>query len=96
MTGHAPRPLKILLVWEVDLPDVTGTEDAAQQVATLANKLVRVRERDPALRRLVKSLRIGLDEPDPRGPQTATVVLRYLDEADRANDRRVERPRFPS
>lgn len=92
----AARPLKILLVWDLDLPDVTGTEDAAQQIATLANKLVRVRERDPALRRLVKSLRIGLDDPDPRGPQVATIVLRYLDEADRANDRLVERPRFPS
>lgn len=70
--------LKVAFVLEVDL-EVEDHHDAALQVGTVARKLERFREQKL---RQCRSLRIGVDEPTPRGPQVATAILGLLDAAD--------------
>lgn len=81
MTTAPETPLRVLFVLEANL-GVLNPEDAASQVAAIAKRLGRMRDRElPS----VVNLRIALDEPG--GAQTATAVVRYLEGTERHTGR---------
>jgi hypothetical protein len=69
--------LRVILVLEAVL-EVDDSDDAAQQVVTLANAVTKARQRGRWS--WLRNMRIALDEPG--GEPVASRVIRYLDEAE--------------
>lgn len=68
--------LRTLIVLELAL-DVTSQDDAGQQIGSVVTKLEKLRERSPALRQILRALRVAIDVPG--GEPSASAVLSFLD-----------------